>query len=85
MSLYIPSVLLCIHLWTLWCGQNVLLSDDGTKLIYFIAAVVVVFDYKERTQRFFTRHNDDITTYVVRECVYTLLCSVCCCYHLISA
>ena len=42
--------------------QNVLLSDDGSKLIYFIAAVVVVFDYKARTQKFFTRHNDDITT-----------------------
>lgn len=45
--------------------QNVLLSDDGTKLIYFIAAVVVVMDYQARTQQFFTRHNDDITTYVL--------------------
>jgi len=42
--------------------QNIYLSHDGNKLIYYIAAVAVVYDFKNNTQRFFTKHNDDITT-----------------------
>lgn len=42
--------------------QNIYLSQDGQFLIYYIAAVVIVFDYAANTQRFFTKHNDDITT-----------------------
>merc|ERR1719412_21383 len=42
--------------------QNICLSQDGQFLIYYIAAVVIVFDYAANTQRFFTKHNDDITT-----------------------
>lgn len=42
--------------------QNIYLSQDGKHLIYYIAAIVVVFDYEANTQKFFTRHNDDVTT-----------------------
>jgi len=43
------------------CRQNLYLSDDGSKLIYFIATIGVVFDYKENKQSFFQKHNDDVT------------------------
>eukprot|EP01084_Bolivina_argentea_P319900 554921_1 len=42
--------------------QNIYLSSDGKQLIYYIAAVIVVYDYASNTQKFFTKHNDDITT-----------------------
>eukprot|EP01084_Bolivina_argentea_P319902 554923_1 len=42
--------------------QNIYLSQDGKFLIYYIAAVVIVFDYAANTQKFFTKQNDDITT-----------------------
>jgi len=42
--------------------QNIYLSQDGKHLIYYIAAIVVVFDYEANTQKFFTKHNDDVTT-----------------------
>lgn len=42
--------------------QNIYLSQDGKFLIYYIAAVVIVFDYAANTQKFFTKHNDDITS-----------------------
>jgi len=42
--------------------QNLYLTEDGTCLIYYLAAICVVFDYKKDEQRFFTKHNDDITT-----------------------
>eukprot|EP01084_Bolivina_argentea_P273583 466066_1 len=42
--------------------QNIYLSQDGSCLMFYIAAVVVVFDYAKNTQKFFTKHNDDITT-----------------------
>jgi len=42
--------------------QNIYLSQDGKFLLYYIAAVVVVFDYGANTQKFFTKHNDDVTT-----------------------
>eukprot|EP01084_Bolivina_argentea_P319901 554922_1 len=45
--------------------QNIYLSQDGKMLLYYIAAVVVVFDYKANKQRFFTKHNDDVTTLCV--------------------
>ena len=38
------------------------ICQDGKHLIYYIAAVVVVFDYEANTQKFFTKHNDDVTT-----------------------
>ena len=42
--------------------QNIYLSQDGKFLLYYIAAVVVVYDYAANTQKFFTKHNDDLTT-----------------------
>ena len=45
--------------------QNICLSQDGTKLIYYIAAIAVVFDFQKNEQKFFTKHNDDLTTYVM--------------------
>jgi len=42
--------------------QNIYLSQEGDLLMYYIAAVVVVFDYKANTQKFYTKHNDDVTT-----------------------
>jgi len=42
--------------------QNIYLSQEGDLLMYYIAAVVVVFDYAANTQKFFTKHNDDVTT-----------------------
>ena len=42
--------------------QNICLSSDGTKLIYYIAAIAVVYDYKNNSQQFFTKHNDDLTS-----------------------
>ena len=42
--------------------QNICLSSDGTKLIYYIAAIAVVYDYQNNSQQFFTKHNDDLTT-----------------------
>ena len=51
--------------------QNVCLSDDGSKLLYYIAAIAVVYDYKNNTQQFFTKHNDDLTTLsMLYICVY---------------
>jgi len=40
---------------------NLYLSQDGKLLIYYIAAVGIVYDFGNNTQRFFTRHNDDVT------------------------
>eukprot|EP01083_Nonionella_stella_P171175 584134_1 len=45
--------------------QNICLSHDGTKLIYYIAAIAVVYDYNKNEQQFFTKHNDDVTTLCV--------------------
>jgi len=45
--------------------QNIYLSQDGKYLLYYIAAVVVVFDYAANKQTFFTKHNDDVTTICV--------------------
>ena len=45
--------------------QNICLSQDGTKLIYYIAAIAVVYDYENNSQQFFFKHNDDITTLCV--------------------
>lgn len=56
--------------------QNVCLSPDGNKLLYYIAAVCVVFEFKKMKQRFFTRHNDDLTTFVV-----LFVCISCCFYN----
>lgn len=44
---------------------NLYLSKDGKSLIYYIAAVGVVYNYEDDTQKFFTRHNDDITCITV--------------------
>lgn len=41
--------------------QNLLLSHDKRKLIYYIAGVCVVHDLDKGTQRFFTEHNEDVT------------------------
>ena len=43
--------------------QNICLSQDGTKLIYYIAAVAVVLNLEDGSQKFFTKHNDDLTTF----------------------
>merc|ERR1712032_1273915 len=45
--------------------QNICLSNDGTKLIYYIAAIGVVYDFTNNSQQFFTKHNDDVTTVCV--------------------
>ena len=45
--------------------QNICLSSNGNKLIYYIAAIAVVYDLKNNTQSFFTKHNDDLTSYVI--------------------
>eukprot|EP01084_Bolivina_argentea_P192042 329751_1 len=47
------------------CRQNIYLSHCGKYLIYYIASVCIVYDYEANTQRFFTMHNDDITTICV--------------------
>ena len=31
-------------------------------LIYYIAAVVIVYDYQSNKQTFFTKHSDDVTS-----------------------
>jgi len=42
--------------------QNLYISEDGTYLVYYLAALCIVYDHKKDEQRFFTKHNDDITT-----------------------
>ncbi|XP_071110102.1 echinoderm microtubule-associated protein-like CG42247 isoform X1 [Haliotis cracherodii] len=34
---------------------------DTSELVYYVAAVVVIFDWHNHTQRFYTGHNEDIT------------------------
>ena len=52
--------------------QNICLSHDGTKLIYYIAAIAVVYDYNANSQQFFTKHNDDLTSlrYLLFFCIF---------------
>eukprot|EP01084_Bolivina_argentea_P033253 61531_1 len=45
--------------------QNICLSSDGKKLLYYIAAIAVVYDYDKGEQSFFTKHNDDLTSICV--------------------
>ena len=37
-------------------------SPDGRYMIYFIAAIVIVFEVETKKQVFFVKHNDDITS-----------------------
>ena len=46
----------------LTCRQNLYLSHDQTCLLYFIAGVCVNYNIKTKKQKFFDKHNDDITT-----------------------
>jgi len=41
--------------------QNLYISNDGKYIVYYIAAVVIVMNVADNTQKFFTAHNDDIT------------------------
>ena len=45
--------------------QNICRSDDGTKILYYMAKVAVVHDHESNTQRFFREHNDVITAICV--------------------
>lgn len=49
------------------CRANVYLLPTG-EIVYFIASVVVLFNYEERTQRHYLGHTD---------CVKWLVCNIC--------
>lgn len=57
-------------------GQNIYISqDDGQLLIYYIASVGVIYNVEQNQQRFFTKHNDDITTICIAPRSVGLYCA----------